>query len=792
MARIRHDKTSFTAGAIDPRAAGRVDLKAYENGAAVLRNVIVEPMGGIVRRPGLAYIDTLPGRARLIGFEFSTVQQYLIALCHEQMLVYRDAVRQAVSLTSVGADPVAVGQAVGTNIGNATADLAAAFDDGNSETASTSARKQGAYLAVGKTYSPARRIAKVQVWPPTDTGYVDSYTGDIVFELRASQTLPADWRADGVEIGSKTLPDTTAGWQTVFSDDQDTAWAHVWLVIRRADGGTDRTNHCAEARFFEPAAPVGTPWTEAQLTDLDWTQSADTLLVVHPDVRPQKITRTGHTTWQIGPWTFHEAAGRIGQPHHKFAAAAVTLTPSATTGTITLTASADVFEAGHAGLRFRLGDKEVELSTITSPLVATAEVKETLANTNATTDWTEAAWSAVHGWPASVCFHQGRLVAGGSRDLPNSLWLSKSADLFNFEFGESEADDAIEEAILDDQVNAVRAVFSGRHLQVYTTGAEFMVTGEPLSPTDIAIRRQTRLGSPLDRRPPPVSIDGATVFVGRRSGGVHEFLFQDVEQAYTAPDLSLLSQHLVGLPVDQAYDQRRRLLHVVRSDGGLITATIYRQEQVTAWTEQVTDGAFRAVAIADDETWFVVERAGAFLLERFDDGMSSDSAIAGESVTAKTDWSGADHLAGRTCRVVADGTDAGSIAVGTGGSIAIASPAFAVTIGLPFEHEIVPLAPGLLGLPDQEPARRVRLVKLVARLDRTASLAIDVGMGLTDVPLRSFGAGLLDAPLPPYTGDVTITGIGWTNGQKPLWRIADATPMPFRLLMIRTEMMAND
>lgn len=74
------------------------------------------------------------------------------------------------------------------------------------------------------------------------------------------------------------------------------------------------------------------------------------------------------------------------------------------------------------------------------------------------------------------------MVIGGSRDLPNRLWLSKSSDLFNFDLGKAVDDDAIEFGILSDQVNAIKAVVSTRHLLVFTTGAEWMVSGEPLTP----------------------------------------------------------------------------------------------------------------------------------------------------------------------------------------------------------------------------------------------------------------------------------------------------------------------
>jgi len=294
-----------------------------------------------------------------------------------------------------------------------------------------------------------------------------------------------------------------------------------------------------------------TPWSLAQVNNINWTQSADTLLVVHPDVAPKKITRTSDSSWTLTDWAFHELDDRIYQPTHKFADDDVTLTPSATTGTITLTASADVFDATHVGARFRIADKEVEISSFTSATLAGATVKETLSGTTATKDWEEQAFSSLRGWPVSVCFHQDRMVIGGSRDLPNRLWLSKSADLFNFDLAEGLDDEAIEFAILSDQVNAIRAVFSGRHLQVFTSGAEWMVSGSPLTPGNIQMNRQTQIGSPTDRTVPPRNVDGATLFVPRTGYELREFLFADMEQAYQSADLGMLAQHLLGITRDK-------------------------------------------------------------------------------------------------------------------------------------------------------------------------------------------------------------------------------------------------
>lgn len=540
-------------------------------------------------------------------------------------------------------------------------------------------------------------------------------------------------------------------------------------------------------------AAVAAPWTETQIASINWVQSADTLLIVHPDVAPRKLTRTSDTDWTLDGWTFAASdGGRIHQPHHRFAGDAVTLAADATTGTVTLTASAGVFDAAHVGARFRLQDKEVEIASVVSATQATADVKETLAGTAATADWTEQAFSAVRGWPVSACFHQDRLVIGGARDLPNRLWLSKSADLFNFDAGEGLDDEAIDFAILSDQVNAVRAVFSGRHLQVFTSGAEWMVTGEPLTPTSAQVNRQTRIGSPVDRTVPPRDVDGATLFVPRAGGGLKEFLFADVEQAYQATDLATLADHLVGRPVAQDYDEAARLFHMVMDDGRLATVTLFRAEGVTAWARHETAGSFRGVAVAGGTTYVLAERGGAVFLEAFDGALATDAALTGTADPATAAWSGLDHLEGETVAVVADGAVRPRPVV-TGGAVTLDEPASAVEIGLPFSHAVTPLPPVVQGPQGGSQGGRVRPVAITFRLHETAALRLDTGRGFAEVPFKRFGTGVLDAAPAPFTGDRTVRAFGWRQGADgPLWRIAQDTPLPFTLLSVSTELAVND
>lgn len=541
----------------------------------------------------------------------------------------------------------------------------------------------------------------------------------------------------------------------------------------------------------ERVADLVAPWTAAQIAQITWTQSADTLLITHPDVPPRKLTRQGETAWSLDIWTYIDDGGPLRQPFHRFAPANVTVTPSAVAGVITLTASQGVFDPRLEGTRMRVQKKQIAVISVPSATQLTATVIETLPGTAATADWDEQAFSPLRGWPITTVFHQNRLVIGGSRDLPNRLWMSRSADLWNFNLGTGLDDESIEFAILSDQVNAIRAVVSGRDLQVFTSGAEYLVTGKPLTPTNVQVYRQTAIGSRVDRQVPPRDVDGATLFVSRNGHELREFVYTETEDAYQATDLALLAAHLVTQPVDQDYDPGRRLMFVAMSDGSLAALTIYRVEDVTAWTKLTTDGAIRSVAVAGPDVYVLIRRDTVWTVERFDDESFFDAALTGEHETATLVWSGLEHLEGRTVGVLADGVVRENLVVHAG-CITLATPARTVHAGLPFAHIVEPLPPNLLA--QMNAGSRVRLVEVGFRLLSTAALAVDLGRGLIDLPLHRFGPQPNDgAPPVPVTGDRRLRRLGWVRDiDKPLWRIEQDTPLPFTLLSVVMELKVND
>lgn len=154
-----------------------------------------------------------------------------------------------------------------------------------------------------------------------------------------------------------------------FTYDQDTRYvlAFGWgtLNIYLPDG--------------EPVDTItGAPWTGDIWREMDYCQIGNVVFLTHRAMMCQ-VVRDTPTSWSQSaiPWSV-AASGRIKQPHFKVAPDDVTITPSALTGSITLTLSEDWWVAEHALTRIRILDREVRIDSITSETVAAATVMDGL------------------------------------------------------------------------------------------------------------------------------------------------------------------------------------------------------------------------------------------------------------------------------------------------------------------------------------------------------------------------------------------------------------------------------
>jgi len=86
-------QTSFGAGEFSPLLHGQVELDRYRQALDTCLNFIPSLQGGLVRRSGTYYVastKTAADNARLLAFEFSTTQAYILEFGDEYIRFYRN------------------------------------------------------------------------------------------------------------------------------------------------------------------------------------------------------------------------------------------------------------------------------------------------------------------------------------------------------------------------------------------------------------------------------------------------------------------------------------------------------------------------------------------------------------------------------------------------------------------------------------------------------------------------------------------------------------------------------
>jgi len=340
---------------------------------------------------------------------------------------------------------------------------------------------------------------------------------------------------------------------------------------------------------------IATTYTSAELSELQFTQSADVMYIVHPNHPPAKLSRTAHTTWTLDDVDF-----QVG-PFLDTNTTATTLTTSATTvGTgRTLTASAITginsgtgFQTTDVGRLVKLGDGWGEITARTSTTVVTWTITVAATGSGAAV-WSLGAWSATTGYPRTVSFFEQRLVFGGSSSYPQTIWASESGLYEEFDVGDGSAADAFIYTIAANKVNVIRWLAPSRDLIVGTVGGEFKVgrpAGEPLKPDNVNIAQQTTYGGYTTQ---PIQIGSEVLFVQRQQRKVRSFAYRFEDDAYQAPDMTLLAEHITDTGiVDVDYAQEPDSIYwAARTDGTLLGMTYHREEDVVAWHRHIFGGS---------------------------------------------------------------------------------------------------------------------------------------------------------------------------------------------------------
>lgn len=434
---------------------------------------------------------------------------------------------------------------------------------------------------------------------------------------------------------------------------------------------------------------IATPYTAAQVEEVQWAQDADVMYLGHDAHAPRVLSRLGHANWTIALAEFKDG------PYLPVNDSDTTLTVSAapvTGNTITVTLSSTVGVNRGQGLlstdigrhvRFQIAGNYSwgVIQTVPTSTTATVLVKNGNGGTAPTITWRLGAYSGTTGWPTYPQFASGRLTWARTTNNPNSVGLSRSG--LPLTYSPTDVDGTVVDShgMFYDIRNAGEIVWtkeSGK-LQIGTlTGIRTLGASsgdEVVTPRNVTDKLESNSGSARVR---PAAVGPSTVHAGRFATSIRDLFYDYNINSLSAPMLSTLAEHMFKRGVSGlAYAQEPdTVLWACTEDGKMCGTTFDREERVIGFHQHpLRNGFIESIGVVPnasekrDVLFAMVRRTinGATVryvetLDRLFDGdlmEKSDAFFVDCGVTytgtAIGVLSGLGHLEGQTVDILADG-----------------------------------------------------------------------------------------------------------------------------------------
>lgn len=444
-----------------------------------------------------------------------------------------------------------------------------------------------------------------------------------------SYTQPAAWSAAAAyTLGNLVYEAGVSYYCTAANTNQQPPNAAYWYAM--------------PAGIYE----IPTPYTEAELFDIHYVQSADIMTLVHPNYSPKELRRYGASDWRLEEINF---ASPLPAPSNVAVTRYIPSSSSTNADTyetmnyvVTALAPNGVDESGKSSLA--TVDNNIYITgatnTITWDAVPGADryrvyrdvggiygyIGETdlleIIDNNIGPDFAktppiyENDFVGVGNYPGAVSYFEQRRCFAGTDNDPQKIWMTKAGTESNLSYGlPVRDDDRIEFRVAAREANTIRHIVPLTELILLTGSAEWRVTSvnsDAITPTTISVRPQSYVGASNSQ---PVIINNSMVYAAARGGHVRELGYNWQANGFVTGDLSLRAAHLFDNYTikDMGFSKSPLpIVWFVSSTGNLLGLTYVPEQQLGAWHWHDTDGTFESVATVaegtDDVVYCVVKR----------------------------------------------------------------------------------------------------------------------------------------------------------------------------------------
>ena len=584
---------------------------------------------------------------------------------------------------------------------------------------------------------------------------------------------------------------------------------------------------------------VTSPYPDTAVREVDFAQTADVMYTVHLDYAVRKVVRFGHTDWRwstviFGPVidpptgisvaaTTPNTTGYVAQtykyvvtsikdsnPVQESRASAVIqvdndLTLNGNYNTITVPAPAgDVSRHviykeqggayGYIGATEGTSFKDQQLQPILSETPPVGENP----------------FAAAGDYPGTIGFHQQRLLFGGTRNVINGVWATRSADPENMDRSRpARADDSFSFALLAQKVNGVTGLQSMDELICLTTDSIFAIQGNQsgvITPGDINPKRSSGRGS---RKVKPLTIDTVTFFVPSRANALRTLGFTFEIEGYKSDNVSIFSPHLfTKYSITKLVYQEEPFscIYALRSDGKLLAFTWEAEQQVWGWSVLETDGTFEDIAVIPengvDRLYALIRRTINGVERLFHERMALPHASIANACHLDCAYTqiydppqdritGAWHLEGATVSMIYDGYVVHDMPV-ENGEVLIPNGATAstITVGLRYSGTVETLPAALTGGGGSDHVNRQQIGDIVVRMVDSRGMQIGASGAPLEQPEPKDGEAvneLMDVEAIDY--HVTVPG-DWKDTSSII--VKQEEPLPAHVVAIFNKLLGAD
>lgn len=393
---------------------------------------------------------------------------------------------------------------------------------------------------------------------------------------------------------------------------------------------------------FGKVYEIASPYTETDLKEVQYIQSADVMTLTHKSYNPTELKRLADDNWTIGSVTFEPSIPAPGgvalstaagtnttyvvtsikketyEESYPSTAVGTSVTPDiATPVTITWTADPNaqeynVYKKTGGGVFGFIGvassntftEKGIAQDTSTTP-----PILRNPFNAN---------------YPATCTYVQQRLAFGNLQNDPEGIYLSKIGQFHNFSTSSPiKDDDAVTFRMAGRQVNEIRHLLDLGNLVIFTASGEWgLQSGAAITPSSIATKQFSYNGA---NTLSPIVVNNTAIYVQARGSIVRDIGYNYQVDGYTGNDLTIFSAHLFdGFQiVDWAYQKvPHSIVWAVRDDGTVLGLTYVKEHEIIGWHRHDFDGGFVENVCSvpegdEDAVYFVVKRTVNGVTKRY-------------------------------------------------------------------------------------------------------------------------------------------------------------------------------